>query len=513
MIRLADLVRRLGGRCELPDAGPTIWDVHLDSRRVGVGDLFVALPGASADGAGFVSDAVARGAVAVLAPSELDLRGVPVELPGLDVVQWVHPDARRAAGLAAAAVCGEPAQHLAVCGITGTNGKTTTAHILGHLLEHSGRAPAVLGTAGHRLSGGRALEASHTTPDAPELHRLFRLHRLSGGDCVVMEASSHALLQERTAGIDFTVAVFTNLTRDHLDYHGDMPSYVRAKARLFEQLGPYSAAVLNADDPMWETMAEAAREQGARVVTYSTRSDSDLRAARLSTDLQGSRFVLDGMGIFSKEMRLPLRGRYNVENALAAAAAARLMGASPSDVSEGLATTSAAPGRLEPIPTGSRGFELYVDYAHTPDALERVLVALREDLDAREADGDPSAASQNRGRLIVVFGCGGDRDAGKRPEMGHVATRLADVAIVTSDNPRGEAPERIVAQILDGVEPGAPAEPLIEVDRRRAIQRAVEVALPGDVVLVAGKGHERGQVIQGCVVAFDDRVVAKEVLS
>jgi UDP-N-acetylmuramoyl-L-alanyl-D-glutamate--2,6-diaminopimelate ligase len=499
--RLGDLMEQLGGGCPLEGGGPRISDVHLDSRRVGVGNLFCALPGNRDDGARFVADAASRGAVAVLTPHELDLRTVTYDMPGLHMDQWVHPDARRVAGRAAALVHGEPCRDLAVAGITGTNGKTTTAHILGQLLERAGLTPAVLGTAGHTIAGGRRIDTNHTTPDAPDLQRLFRMHRDGGGRTVVMEVSSHALSQERTTGVEFEVAIFTNLTREHLDYHGDMERYVRAKTRLFEQLGSGSAAVINIDDPAWGVMATAARRGGARIVTYSTRSRADLCVSRLRTEPEGSYFVLSGMGIEWTETVLPLRGRYNVENALAACAAALVMGASPSAIADGLATTSAAPGRLERIPTGKRGFELYVDYAHSPDALERVLAVLREGL---------------RGKLIVVFGCGGDRDSGKRPEMGRIAGAGADVAIVTSDNPRSEDPEVIIAEVVEGVREAASrgsVECIVQRDRELAIQRAIELATAGDVVLVAGKGHETSQVIGEEVISFDDRRVAQEALS
>ena len=424
-------------------------------------------------------------------------------MPGLDVCHWTHVDSHGAARRAAVLVHGAPSRELEVCGITGTNGKTTTAHVLGHLLERADLAPAVLGTAGHRLSGGRSFDALHTTPPAPDLQRLLRLHADGGGRAVVMEVSSHALVQDRLAGVDVGVAVFTNLTREHLDYHGDMRRYAAAKARLFAGLRPGTWAVLNLDDAACDLMRRAAQDAGAGVVTYSARQGADLQASRLRTDLAGSRFTLDGMGISKTELRFPLRGRYNVENALAAAAAARLMGASPSTVVDGLATTSAAPGRLEAVQTGGRGFALFVDYAHSPDALERVLRTLRADLED----------SGSGGRLIVVFGCGGDRDSGKRADMGRVASRLADLAIVTSDNPRGETPEEIIGEIVLGMGAGGTgAQRLIEVDRRLAIARAVGLARAGDVLLVAGKGHETEQAIGSERVPFDDRVVAQELL-
>ena len=276
--------------------------------------------------------------------------------------------------------------------------------------------------------------------------------------------------------------------------------YARAKARLFTELGPDGVAVLNRDDPAWETMASAATARGARVITTSTRSRADLVAARLRTSRRGAQLHLAGLGI-SEELELPLRGRHNVENALTAAAVARLMGASPSVVVETLSTCIAAPGRLEPVGDGAYGFDVLVDYAHSPDALQRVLSTLREDL----------AADGKGGRLVVVFGCGGDRDRGKRPEMGAIAARLADVAVVTSDNPRTENPRAIIDEVLVGFD-HVGGRRLVEVDRRSAIERAFELARPGDIVLIAGKGHENTQTIGAEVLPFDDRVEALELL-
>jgi UDP-N-acetylmuramoyl-L-alanyl-D-glutamate--2,6-diaminopimelate ligase len=466
---------------------------------VGAGDLFAALPGTRDDGSRFAETALARGAAAILAPRPLELSA-----PGSAIV-WVHPDARRVAGEAAAIAYGEPARDMFVVGVTGTNGKTTTAHIVGHLLRATGRRPAVLGTTGNRLADGRRVAATHTTPDAPELQRLLLRHRELGGDSVALEASSHALDQERTAGLAFDVAIFTNLTRDHLDYHGDLESYARAKERLFLSLGADAAAVVHADDPAGERMARAARSRGARVVTYSARLRGDLVASALTSDLHGTQIVLHGMGISRTSLRLPLAGRHNVENALAAAAAALLSGASPSDVLGGLASASPAPGRLEPVDTGDKGFVVLVDYAHSEDALQNVCRAVRGAL-----EGTPGRSAR-RGRLIVVFGCGGDRDRGKRGPMGRVVNELADLAIVTSDNPRSEEPMAIIREVLAGMEPHL-AETVIEPDRRLAISQAVQHARRGDVVLIAGKGHETTQVIGERVVEFDDRLIASEAL-
>lgn len=497
MVELDRLVAALGGELQLPRASVSasravdVLDVRLDSRFVGVGDLFAALPGRAANGARFVRSAADRGAVAVLSPTPLADAPVPV---------WVHDRARAVAGEAAALVHGRPSRGMTVVAVTGTNGKTTTAHLAGQLLAHVGRRVAVLGTTGHRLAGGVSLPSTHTTPDAPELQRLLRRHRDAGGDAVALELSSHALDQERHAGLCVSVAVFTNLTRDHLDYHGDMAGYLAAKRRLFEELEPGSAAVLNAADAASRELARAARSSGARVVTYGAGSRADLGASRVVAVRQGTTLILEGMGISDIEVTLPLVGRHNVENALAALAAVLMTGASPSHAVGGLAALSPAPGRLEPVDASALGFAVFVDYAHTPDALARVLAALREQL------ADAPAA-----RLICVFGAGGDRDRGKRAPMGEAVGRGADLAVLTSDNPRGEDPATIAREVLEGLRPAA-REYELELDRRAAIALAFERARPGDVVLIAGKGHETGQAIGASVQPFDDRQVARELL-
>lgn len=493
MVELDRLVAALGGELQATQAGRAVdvVDVRLDSRFVGAGDLFAALPGRAADGARFVRSAADRGAVAVLSPAPLTDAPIPV---------WVHDRARRVAGEAAALVHGRPSHAMSVIAVTGTNGKTTTAHLAGQLLAHVGRRVAVLGTTGHRLAGGVSLPSTHTTPDAPELQRLLRRHRDAGGDAVALELSSHALDQERHAGLDVSVAVFTNLTRDHLDYHGDMDAYLAAKRRLFEGLEAGSAAVLNAADPASASMARAARSRGARVVTYGVGSRVDLGASHVVPTARGTQLILEGMGISEFEVTLPLVGRHNVENALAALAAVLMTGASPSHAVGGLAALSSAPGRLEPVEAGARGFGVFVDYAHTSDALTRVLAALREQL-----------AASPRARLICVFGAGGDRDRGKRAPMGEAVGRGADLAVLTSDNPRGEAPQAIADDVLVGLRASA-AEHVVELDRRAAIALAFERARPGDVVLIAGKGHETGQTVGDTVHPFDDRDVARELL-
>lgn len=531
-MRFAELVSSLGGSASPGGGcGPEITGVHLDSRKVGAGDLFYAAQGTREEGVRYVRDARERGAVAVLANAPI----ASAELGGLPL--WVHPEARKVAGLAACAVYGDPGRGMFIAAITGTNGKTTTAHLAAQLLELGGRRAGVLGTAGNRLADGRPRPATHTTPDASELQRILQEHARLGGNALALEASSHALDQQRLSGLRVDAAVFTNLTRDHLDYHGSLESYARAKQRLFDELRPGAWAVLHTDDPCSERMACAARAAGAGVIQYSARSGGDLCASRLETGPEGTHFHLHGMGISEVQVRLPLPGRYNVENALAALACALLSGASPARLVAGLATVSPAPGRLERVPGGARGPRVFVDYAHSEDALLNVCRVVREsflrgglhalDFGARvphkeatasvadRASGTASRGSESgaarAGRLIVVFGCGGDRDRGKRSPMGRVVNEYADIAIVTSDNPRSEDPERIVDEIVAGMQPPR-AERMVEIDRRSAIRRAIAVAREGDVVLIAGKGHESTQTIGGDVQPFDDRQVAAEAL-
>ncbi|MAF66158.1 MAG: UDP-N-acetylmuramoyl-L-alanyl-D-glutamate--2,6-diaminopimelate ligase [Planctomycetes bacterium] len=502
---LAELVGIFGGECELgAGGGPWVGGIQLDSRRIERGDLFAALAGLREDGARHVPDALARGASAVLAPRLFDV-AAPL---------WVHPAARALVGSVAARLRGEPARGMFVVGVTGTNGKTTVAHLTGELLAHAGRRPAVLGTTGHSLWGGERVESSHTTPDAPLLWELIERHRARDGDALVLEVSSHALEQERTAGLPLSVAVFTNLSRDHLDYHGDMERYACAKARLFEGLREGGTAVIHAGDPRAEEMSTAAREAGARVVTYGVLDGTpensagvvDLRADLDRVDMEGSDLTLNGMGISGVAVRLPLLGRHNVQNALASAASALLSGASPSTVVEGLAGLSAPPGRMECVPTGERGIQLFVDYAHTEAALGSALGVLRDAMAGRAA---PEAAGE--GRLILLFGCGGERDRGKRAPMGRAACAGADVVILTSDNPRGENPRAIADEVRAGMDP-ARARVHVELDRRRAIRLALEEARPADVVLLAGKGHETVQLCGTERLPFDDRRVALEEL-
>ena len=443
------------------------------SADVAPGALFFCVRGFTADGHDFAPAAVARGAVALVCERPL----------GLGVPEVVVEDARAAMGPVAARFYGEPTTELAVAGITGTNGKTTTAFLLREVLEAAGRSTGLLGTV-KQVVGGHAEPVERTTPEAIDLQATFRRMLDAGDSACVMEVSSHALELGRVAGIRFACKVFTNLTQDHLDFHPTMEDYYLAKRRLFD--GP-GTAIVNVDDAYGRRLAGELGD----AVTFGIEA-GDVRAREVSFDLAGASFVADTPeGSLEVQTRLP--GLFNVSNALAALGAARAMGVDPRQAAEALAGAGRVPGRFEPVDEG-QPFGVLVDYAHTPDSLENVLRAARE---------------LTEGRLHVVFGAGGDRDRGKRPLMGAAAARLADRVVVTSDNPRSEDPEAIVDAIMQGAGPDAERE----VDRRRAIALAIERAEPGDVVVIAGKGHEQGQEFAGGrKEPFDDRAVASEAL-
>ncbi|GLC26482.1 UDP-N-acetylmuramoyl-L-alanyl-D-glutamate--2,6-diaminopimelate ligase [Roseisolibacter agri] len=466
------LAERLG---TLPESATAITD---DSRAVTPGALFIAVRGSQRDGHDFLAQAQERGAIAAIVED-----ATRSTLPAL-----VVREGRRAAALAAAAAYGDPARQLTLVGVTGTNGKTTTVDMLRHLLDAPDRPSASIGTLGVRVgSAGTPLPGGSglTTPGPVELQRLFRQLVDAGVRQVAMEVSSHSLDQRRVEGVAFDAAVFTNLTRDHLDYHETMDAYLAAKARLVAHLTPTGAAVVNADDPAWATLPSA-----ARTVTFSVAgADADVAVTNLAFDARGSRGTLR-VGADEATLALPLIGDFNVANAAAAAAAAHALGMPIDMIATRLAEQPQVPGRLEVVhesPTVLR------DYAHTPDALERAIAAVRP---------------FTRGRVIVVFGAGGDRDRGKRPEMGRIAARDADVAVLTSDNPRTEDPERILDDIEAGMGQGGHHR---VVDRREAIARALELAGPDDVVLLAGKGHETYQVRGTETFPFDERAIVAEL--
>ena len=493
MVNLKDLVAVLP---EKTVTGPTdrpIRGIAYDSRRVEPGFLFVAIRGLRYDGHSFIPEAVARGAAAVVgerAPAE---HGVPY-------VQV--PSSRLALGLLAAAFYGHPSARLVLVGVTGTNGKTTTTHLVRWVLEAAGHPTGLIGTV-HNIIGGRSLPVERTTPEAADLQRLLAQMRDAGLTHVVMEVSSHALALHRVAGCAFDVGVFTNLTQDHLDFHASMEDYAAAKARLFARLGRNEipgtdkpgpkAAVINADDPWGPFMAA---RSSAPVITYGIRQPADLSARDVQVEPGGVRFVLVTRA-GEVPVRLRLTGRFNVYNALAAAGAGLALGIDPATIARGLESLPAVPGRLERIDRG-QPFAVLVDYAHTPDGLENVLTTVRE--------------LAGRGRVICVFGCGGDRDRGKRPQMGAIAARLADYTVLTSDNPRSEDPEAILDDIEAGIRQVAGAAYERVTERAAAIRRALELARPGDVVVIAGKGHEDYQIFADRTIPFDDRQVAAAAL-
>jgi UDP-N-acetylmuramoyl-L-alanyl-D-glutamate--2,6-diaminopimelate ligase len=482
---LEQLASRLDGAQIDGDPAVEIADLAYDSREAGPGTLFFCVRGERTDGHEFASAAIEQGAAALVAEHALDL----------PVPQVLVADARAAMAPLAARFWGDPSAELALAGITGTNGKTTTAFLLRGILEDAGRPTGLLGTV-KRIVGGAEEEVERTTPEAIDLQRTFR-RMLDGGDTAcAMEVSSHALAYGRADGVHFAVKVFTNLTQDHLDFHSDMEDYFLAKRRLFVAGGDASpgTAVVNADDPYGARLAGELRDDGAPLATYSAAgAEADFRAADVEFDAAGARFrCVSPTGAEPVEMALP--GHFNVANALAAIAASDALGVPAADACASLSSAARVPGRFEPVDEG-QGFAVLVDYAHTPDSLENVLRAAR---------------IVTPGRVICVFGCGGDRDREKRPLMGRIGAELSDLAVVTSDNPRSEDPAAIIAEILTGAgEDGVAVEP----DRRAAIAIALEAAGDGDTVVIAGKGHEQGQELEnGRKVPFDDREVAREEL-
>jgi UDP-N-acetylmuramoyl-L-alanyl-D-glutamate--2,6-diaminopimelate ligase len=455
--------------------------VVSDSRKASPGALFACVPGAD-DGHKYAPDAVQRGAVALLVQRFVDV----------DVPQARVGSVRRLVGPVAARCNGEPSQHLRVLGVTGTNGKTTTAYLLDQIARAAGVMPAIIGTVETRI-GDDSWLPEHTTPDAAELQSLLMRMRTAGVDTVAMEVSSHALDQFRVDGTRFAAVCFTNLSHDHLDYHQTLEAYFEAKARLFTAAFT-SRAAINVDDEHGALLAERARNAGLQVLTYSARH-GDVHASGVVFARDLTRMVLQWPDGTTTSLTTHLVGEFNVENVVAAAATARLAGFEPDVIAAGLAAPLTVPGRMERVEAG-QPFVVLVDYAHTPDALERVLLASR-------------ALASPGGRVVVVYGCGGDRDRAKRPIMGSVAARGADLAFLTSDNPRSEAPNAIINDVLRGV---GTSSPTVEPDRRSAIGQALAAAHAGDVVVIAGKGHETGQTTNDETMPFDDRVVAREEL-
>ncbi|GGO87121.1 UDP-N-acetylmuramoyl-L-alanyl-D-glutamate--2,6-diaminopimelate ligase [Nocardioides phosphati] len=463
--------------------------ISLSTQRIQPGDVYAALPGARAHGASYAAAAASAGAVAVLTDAEGASLAAGCGLPLL-----VVDDARAVLGDVSARIYGEPARDLRLLAVTGTQGKTTTTRLAELALEQAGVAAAVIGTVGTRVKG-EDIKTALTTPEAPDLHGLFAMMRERGVDGCAMEVSSHALVLGRVDGVQFDVAVFLNLGRDHLDFHHDLGDYFAAKARLFTS-DRARLALVNIDDEHGRILREqlAADAHGVPVRTFSTLGRADWSVADVVAGPTGSEFTVVAPDGRTARTAVPIAGDFNVSNALAAVAGCVELGYDLAAVAAGLAASGGVPGRLERVETG-RDLNVVVDYAHKPDAVEAALRTLR-----------PLVAPG--GRLICVIGAGGDRDTGKRPVMGEIAARLADLVVVTDDNPRSEEPAAIRAAVLAGCAgPGAVTE---IGDRREAIRFALAGAKPGDIVLVAGKGHETGQEVAGVVHPFDDRVVVRE---
>jgi UDP-N-acetylmuramoyl-L-alanyl-D-glutamate--2,6-diaminopimelate ligase len=500
-VNLGDLVS--GAHTLAPDSHSRLADarstevtgVAHDSRAVSPGSVFVAIRGARADGASFAPDAIARGAVAVVAETEP---------PTPSAVPWLRTaDARLALAELSAVYFGRPSESLTVVGVTGTNGKTTTTYLLAAVFDAAGLPCGRLGTVTFRVGPTVSSEqdAARTTPEASEIQRLLREMVDRGCKACAMEVSSHALVLQRVSNMRFRAAVFTNLTRDHLDFHGDMPQYFAAKRRLFDTLQAGALAVVNVDDARGEDLARDL----PRVMTFGIDRPADVRATSIQSSLDGLAFDVETpRGPLS--IRSPLVGRPNVSNILGAIAVGVGLDLPAAAIEQGIASLECVPGRFQVVSTAEDDVRVIVDYAHTDDALKNVL---------------ETAGPLASGRLITVFGCGGDRDRSKRPLMGAVAARLSDFVVLTSDNPRSENPARIIEEITRGLaphaEPGAPERPgtpyVAEVDRRRAIEHAVKVAQPGDLVVVAGKGHEKYQVIGDRTLPFDDVEVSRAALA
>ncbi len=541
-MRLSALAADLPHRRAGASGDPEVLAVTHDSRAAVDGTLFAALPGLKTDGRRFVGDAVSRGAVAALglapAPDATAVPYLEVENP------------RRSAGLVASLLAGRPSERLVMAGVTGTSGKTTTTYLLDGLLALRHQKRGLFGTIVYRGGSAAAIPAPHTTPEATELQPMLAALVADGGTAAILECSSHALVLERLAGCSFDVAIFLNLSRDHLDFHRDMDDYFEAKARLFSMLKPGGKAVVNLGDEYGRRLArrlDAGRTVGfflegeegveqtrpaalagavaAATATTAAAAEGGLFATvvgRATLGLAGTRLDVEVKAPFTFEenrpspvaspkreataggqtlltINSPLLGRPNAENLLAAAAAGIAFGYAPSEIAAALSSVASVPGRLERI-ENTRGFTVLVDYAHKPAALEGVLRTVR-----------PIAAAKG-GRVIAVFGCGGDRDKGKRPEMGRIAALLADEVVVTSDNSRSEEPEAILRDVRTGVEAAGKTARYV-VDRREALAEAFALARAGDVVLVAGKGHETSQIVSGRKLPFDDRLVAKELLA
>ena len=497
-MRLKELIEDIDIKCLSGNPDIDISHIHYDSRKIGPGDLFVAIKGYAQDGHDFIVDAAAKGALAVLSELAPDIVLERCKKPNQITVLLQTPDSRGALSKLAVKYYQFPFSKMNLIGITGTNGKTTTSYLLESILIAAGRNPGVIGTINHRISS-RVLKSSMTTPESLDLMKIFRDMADHFATDVVMEVSSHALDQGRVVDCPFRTVVFTNISRDHLDYHLSMDAYFKAKSLLFT--GPATKgmdgalnAVINTDDPRGNRLTALTR---ARVTTFGLKHPCDVTAADISISREGLRARLICKKEGEMEIRSSLIGDFDIYNIMAAAAAALTMGINFKTIVSGIEQLKGIPGRMELV-KNDRSLAIVVDYAHTPDALEKVLGALKQ---------------LTRGRILTVFGCGGDRDRGKRIEMGHVAGRLSQKVFITSDNPRSENPRAIADEIERGVIASGQKDYRVILERETAIQAAVDAALKDDLVLIAGKGHETYQIMGKTKRVFDDRVVAAQAAS
>lgn len=508
VVLIENIVRNLPQAYIKGDMTTAVTGITHDSRKVKAGDLFLCLRGGNFDGHRFALQALERGAVA-LVEQENGLEEAGITLPENSVVITV-PDTRRALPYIACTFYGNPARKMIMVGVTGTNGKTTSTRMIAAILRTAGYRTGTIGTLASELDGV-PIPSEHTTPEADELQALLANMEEQGAQAVVMEVSSHALAQYRTDAIPFNVGVFTNLTQDHLDFHGDMESYFEAKARLFSEYpvrfprpdGRLFVGVINVNQ--WEGRDLVTMARGDIITVSTTETPAVLKAQEVQISPESVQFTAvydSGVERYSFPIHLPIGGAFQVANALGAIATGLRLGIPPETIRQGLETMERVPGRFEAVPTEGRGFQVVVDYAHTPDGLENLL---------------RSAQELHPKRILVVFGCGGDRDRKKRPLMGAIAGRMAEIAVVTSDNPRTEDPNAIITEILVGMNKATDvslkAEIFVEPDRRKAIEIALAQAQEGDLVLIAGKGHEDYQIVGKEVLPFDDRKVATEILA
>lgn len=487
-MKLVDLLKEIPYKKLEGDVHVEVYGLTSNSLKVKEGFVFVCIKGKKFDGHDFALEAIKKGAVAVVCERE-------VETPS-NVAKILVEDSREVYALLSAAIFKHPSKYMKVVGVTGTNGKTTTTHLIESISRRAGFKTGLIGTV-HNKIVDEVIPVTHTTPDSYDLQSLFDAMKKEGVEIVSMEVSSHAIDQKRIVGTNFSTLVFTNLSQDHLDYHSTMEEYARVKMSLFIN-NPGVPWILNIDDPVGEELYSIGKKKLSKLLTYGFDKKADMRAEDVTLNIGSIDFKLIFKNKPVATVHLPLTGNFNVYNALAAASACYSLGISFEEIVDGLKEAETPPGRFEIIKS-DESYYVVVDYAHTPEGLRNVISTCLDIL-------------QSKGRLITVFGCGGDRDRGKRPKMGAIAASMSSLVIVTSDNPRTEEPEKIIDDILEGIDDKLKSKVIVEVDRRTAIFKAIELARTGDIVLIAGKGHENYQIFRDKTVHFDDREVAKEAI-